>query len=135
MIRKYQNHKPQTTPWYREPLNHPLNKLYVRCMYKCNSIPDQSVNKFPFPNKIALNYIHTFVRLHLTIISIVKDNFQITAPKCESQSNQYYCYFSNFLDIPTVFLVIKLKFYHKVIPSKDADRNANSFNPNQAVPL
>ena len=25
-----------------------------------------------------------------------------------------------------------LKFYHKVIPSKDADRNVNSFNPDQA---
>ena len=32
-----------------------------------------------------------------------------------------------------IFFVIILKFYHKVIPSKDADRNANIFNPDQAV--
>ena len=46
-----------------------------------------------------------------------------------------YCYFSKFWDIPQFFVII-LKFYHKVIiPSKDADRNANSFNPDQAVSL
>ena len=33
------------------------------------------------------------------------------------------------------FFVISLKFYHKVIPSKDEDRNTNSFNPDQAVSL
>ena len=27
------------------------------------------------------------------------------------------------------------KIYHKVIPSKDADRNADSFNPEQTVSL
>ena len=37
-------------------------------------------------------------------------------------------------EISPVF-VISLKFYHKVIPSKDADRNANSFKPDQAVSL
>ena len=33
------------------------------------------------------------------------------------------------------FFAISLKFYHKVKPSKDADGNANSFNPDQAVSL
>ena len=45
-----------------------------------------------------------------------------------------YCYFSNFGISPQFFVNI-LKFYHKVIPSKDADRNANSFNPDQTVSL
>ena len=33
------------------------------------------------------------------------------------------------------FFVISLKLYHKVMPSKEADRNANSFNPDLAVSL
>ena len=36
--------------------------------------------------------------------------------------------------IPTVFCNHP-KIYHKVIPSKDADRNADSFNPEQTVSL
>ena len=42
--------------------------------------------------------------------------------------------FLNFGISPQFFVII-LKFYHKVIPSKDADRNANSFNPDQTVSL
>ena len=45
--------------------------------------------------------------------------------------------FLNF-GISPLFFVIILKFDHKVlkvIPSKDADRNANSFNPDQTVSL
>ena len=42
--------------------------------------------------------------------------------------------FLNF-GISLQFFVIILKFYHKVIPSKDADRYANSFNPDQTVSL
>ena len=37
--------------------------------------------------------------------------------------------------IASQFFVVSLKFYHKVIPSKDADRNVNSFNPDQPVSL
>ena len=33
------------------------------------------------------------------------------------------------------FFVIKLKFDHKVMPSKDTDENANSFKPVQTVSL
>ena len=33
------------------------------------------------------------------------------------------------------FFVIKLKFDHKVMPSKDTDENANSFKPDQTVSL
>ena len=40
--------------------------------------------------------------------------------------------FLNFGISPQFFVTI-LKFYYKVIPSKDADRNANSFNPVQTV--
>ena len=42
--------------------------------------------------------------------------------------------FLNF-GISPQFFVISLKFYHIVIPSKDADRNANSCDPDQAVSL
>ena len=45
----------------------------------------QGVNKFPFPNKPALKYIHTFVnRTSMTAfdhISIVKANCLFTVPK------------------------------------------------------
>ena len=42
--------------------------------------------------------------------------------------------FLNFGISPQYFVII-LKFYHKVIPSKDADSNASSFNPDQTVSL
>ena len=40
--------------------------------------------------------------------------------------------FLNFV-ISSKFFVIILKFNHKVMPSKDADKSGNSFNPDQAV--
>ena len=71
--------------------------------------------------------------LHLTIISKAKDNCSITAQTNYSQNNTTV----NFLNfgISSKFFVIILKFDHKVMPSKDADRTANSFNPDQAVSL
>ena len=45
----------------------PIYKLYVSCMYTCNSILDQSVNKLPFPNKTALQFIFTLLLSYETI--------------------------------------------------------------------
>ena len=73
--------------------------------------------------------------MHLTIISKAKVIAQLLPQRCESQSKQYSTViFLNF-GISSQFFVIILKFYHKVIPSKDADRNANSFYPDQTVSL
>ena len=42
--------------------------------------------------------------------------------------------FLNFGISSKIFVII-LKFDHKVMPSKDVDRNANNFNPDQTVSL
>ena len=88
----------------------------------------QSVNKFPFHNKTALKYIHTFVTG--TSMTAFDHNFNSQGqllnycPKGvnHSQNNTTVIFLT--FGISPQFFVISLIFYHKVIPSKDADRNA-----------
>ena len=56
-------------------------------------------------------------------------------PKGVNHSQNIITFIFLSFGISSKFFVIILKFDHKVMPSKDADRNANSFNPDQAVSL
>ena len=57
---------------------------------------------------------------------------QTASPEANcSESAVYFC-MAKFWDTLS-FFVIRLKFDHKVMPSKDTDENANSFKPDQTV--